>query len=297
MNKKEDIFYNLLKISRPYQWVKNTLVFLPMIMSHNLNLEKLTNSFIGFIVFSIIASSIYIINDIADKEADKKHPFKKKRPLAAGLIKIDHCLYLVFSLLIISGILLIYTNKYFIILIFIYFIISNTYTFFLKKLIIIDLITLSFLYTLRIIGGGLIADISISIWLISFSVFFFIALASVKRLIEILNSKQPKNKKIAGRGYLNKDKNILNTIAYISAYGSIFILILYINSPQVLGLYSSPIILWLMIFVMFFWISRIIVISNKYIIKDDPIIFAIKDLISYICLFLILCIMLIATFG
>jgi len=143
----------------------------------------------------------------------------------------------------------------------------------------------------------LIADISISIWLISFSVFFFIALASVKRLIEILNSKQPKNKKIAGRGYLNKDKNILNTIAYISAYGSIFILILYINSPQFLGLYSSPIILWLMIFVMFFWISRIIVISNKYIIKDDPIIFAIKDLISYICLFLILCIMLIATFG
>ena len=124
-----------------------------MIMAHDLNLRNFFSSGVCFVIFSLVASSIYVINDISDKDSDIKHPYKKNRPYAAGLIKIDHCIYLVISLLIICLLLLINTNKNFIILIIIYFTISNVYTFFLKKIIFIDLLILSSLYTLRIIGG------------------------------------------------------------------------------------------------------------------------------------------------
>ena len=297
MSKKEDIFINLFKIVRPYQWVKNTLVFLPMIMAHNLELKTFLNSSICFIIFSLVASSIYIINDIADKESDLSHPFKKNRPYAAGLVKINHCTYLILLLLLISGFLLFNTNSNFIILILIYFTVSNIYTFFIKKLIFIDLLVLSSLYTLRIIGGGLVSDINVSFWLISFSIFFFTSLAAIKRLIEVINIKKLNGKKILGRGYSIGNKKILNIIAVTSGIISVLVLILYVNSSQIIQIYSSPNILWFMNFIMLFWILRIIVISNKKIIKDDPIMFAIKDLTSYICLISILCIILIATIN
>ena len=297
MSKKEDIIINLLKIIRPYQWVKNTLVFLPMIMAHDLNLRNFFSSGVCFVIFSLVASSIYVINDISDKDSDIKHPYKKNRPYAAGLIKIDHCIYLVISLLIICLLLLINTNKNFIILIIIYFTISNVYTFFLKKIIFIDLLILSSLYTLRIIGGGLISDIDVSFWLIFFSLLFFGSLATIKRLIEVLNTKQSKGKKIFGRGYSKENKKILNIISITSGVISILVLIFYTNSSQIINMYSSPNILWLINFIMFFWIMRIIVFSNQKIIKDDPIMFAIKDLTTFICLFSILCIMFIATIS
>ena len=297
MSKKEDIFINLFKIVRPYQWVKNTLVFLPMIMAHNLELKTFLNSSICFIIFSLVASSIYIINDIADKKSDLSHPFKKNRPYTAGLVKINHCTYLILLLLLISGFLLFNTNSNFIILILIYFTVSNIYTFFIKKLIFIDLLVLSSLYTLRIIGGGLVSDINVSFWLISFSIFFFTSLAAIKRLIEVINIKKLNGKKILGRGYSIGNKKILNIIAVTSGIISVLVLILYVNSSQIIQIYSSPNILWFMNFIMLFWILRIIVISNKKIIKDDPIMFAIKDLTSYICLISILCIILIATIN
>ena len=124
----------------------------------------------------------------------------------------------------------------------------------------------------------------------SFSIFFFISLASVKRLIELINAKKLKDKKIYGRGYVVDDKKTINLISVFSSYVSILVLILYINSPQVLKLYSSPNILWGICIIIFFWISRIINVAKKGKIKDDPIVYAIKDKISYLCLVLILCI-------
>ena len=290
MDHKNLKFINFLKIIRPHQWVKNTLVFLPMLMSHQISLNNFILSLKAFVVFSLIASSIYVINDIADIESDKKHPFKKFRPLAAGLIDIAHCKIIIFFLLFLCVFFLFTTNLNFFLLVINYFIISNIYTFYLKKFAFIDLLILSILFTGRIIAGGLITEISISFWLISFSIFFFISLASVKRQIEFLNFKKLNKEEITGRGYYLKHENIVNKISIFSGSISILVLIFYINSPQVLNLYSFPIILWGMCIIMLFWISRIILIAKKGEIKDDPIVFAINDKISYLCLIFILCI-------
>lgn len=278
---------NIFKIIRPYQWVKNILVFTPMLMAHNFEFKNFILSTKAFITFSLIASIIYIINDIADVKSDQKHPYKKFRPLAAGLMNINQCKITILILLILCSLLLIGVERKFFFLIISYFIISNLYTFIFKKFIFVDLLILSLLYTLRIFGGGFITEISVSIWLLTFSIFFFISLASVKRLIELINAKKFDQKKIYGRGYVIEDKKIINTIAVFAGLASIIVLIFYVNSPQVIKLYSYPTILWAMCVIVFFWISRIIYISNQGKIKDDPIVYAISDKISYICLFTI----------
>ena len=290
MNIKNLKFIYFLKIVRPYQWVKNILVFTPMLMSHQLTINNFIISIKAFIIFSLIASTIYIINDIADIKSDKEHPYKKYRPLAAGLISIYQCKILILLLLLLCGLFLTTTNLNFFLLIIAYFVISNFYTFFFKKYRFIDLLVLSVLYTLRIIAGGLITNISISLWLLSFSIFFFISLASVKRQIELLSLQKFDKEKISGRGYSLGHENIINKISILSGCASILVLIFYINSPQVLKLYSSPEILWGICIIMFYWISRIILIAKKGKIKDDPIVFAINDKISYLCLIFILCI-------
>ena len=290
MSNTNILFSAILKILRPYQWVKNTLVFIPMLMSHRLNYENFFLSLKAFIIFSLVASIIYVINDISDIKSDQKHPYKKYRPLAAGLISIKECKTLIILLIIFCSLFLFNINLNFLLLIISYFVISNLYTFIFKKFIFIDLLILGILYTLRIVGGGLITDISVSIWLLSFSIFFFISLASVKRQIELINTKKLMNKKISGRGYVANDKKTINLISVSTSYISILVLILYINSPQVLKLYSSPNMLWGMCIIMFFWTSRIINVAKKGKIKDDPIVYAINDKISYLCLLLILCI-------
>ena len=288
MTRKNFKIIHIFKIIRPHQWVKNVLVFTPLLMSHNFDFNNLILSTKAFIIFSLIASSIYVINDIVDLKSDQNHPFKKYRPLAAKLITVNHCKILILILLALVAVLLLNVNKEFIMIIISYFILSNLYTFFFKKIVIIDLLILSLLYTSRILGGGYIADTSTSLSLLLFSVFFFTSLAAVKRLIELVNIIRFKKKKIHGREYNIKHKKMIYWIAILTGWISILVLIFHINSPVVIKQYSFPDILWIICFVMLFWISRIIYVSNKGQIKDDPIVYAISDKISYLCLVIIL---------
>lgn len=288
MTRKNFKIVHIFKIIRPHQWVKNVLVFTPLFMSHNFDFNNLILSTKAFIIFSLIASSIYVINDIVDLKSDQNHPFKKYRPLAAKLITVNHCKILILILLALVTVLLLNVNKEFIMIIISYFILSNLYTFFFKKIVIIDLLILSLLYTSRILGGGYIVDTSTSLSLLLFSVFFFTSLAAVKRLIELVNIIRFKKKKIHGREYTIKHKKMIYWIAILTGWISILVLIFHINSPVVIKQYSFPDILWIICFVMLFWISRIIYVSNKGQIKDDPIVYAISDKISYLCLAIIL---------
>ena len=288
MTRKNFKIIHIFKIIRPHQWVKNVLVFTPLLMSHNFDFNNLILSTKAFIIFSLIASSIYVINDIVDLKSDQNHPFKKYRPLAAKLITVNHCKILILILLALVTVLLLNVNKEFIMIIISYFILSNLYTFFFKKIVIIDLLILSLLYTSRILGGGYIADTSTSLSLLLFSVFFFTSLAAVKRLIELVNIIKFKKKRIHGREYTIKHKKMIYWIAILTGLISILVLIFHINSPVVIKQYSFPDILWIICFVMLFWISRIIYVSNKGQIKDDPIVYAISDKISYLCLAIIL---------
>ena len=295
MNKKKTLFQTL-KILRPFHWSKNLLVFLPIVLAQKFNFQNFQIGFICFVAFSLTASIVYILNDIVDIKYDKKHRYKKFRPLASGLINLKESWLLIFILLLIDIIFIKKLNVNFYILIFIYFLISNVYTLLIKKIIIIDIITLGTLYTLRIIGGGLALDITISIWLISFSFFFFFSLAGLKRLMEISDGPKNINFQIPGRGYFKRDQNFISVISSSTGMLSVLILILYLNSDDIQNLYSNSNVLWGVCIVLIYWILRINILAIRQEIRIDPIFFALKDKISYVCLLIITALILISKF-
>ena len=278
-----------LKFLRPYQWVKNFLIFIPILSSHQINEVSLKNSILAFISFCFISSAGYIINDLFDYKSDKNHPYKKKRPFASGKVKKLEAIILTISLLTLALITsYLFLNIKFLLTILTYFILTSIYTIYLKQINILDIITLSGFFTLRIYGGSQATDISISIWLLAFSVFFFFSLAAIKRQAEIVNTLKIKKLNIIGRGYNINDIKLITIVALISGYISIIVLTFYIKSNEVIKLYTNPNFLLGCSVVLFYWISRIVYVTNKGFMHYDPIIYAFTDKQSYVCLILIL---------
>ena len=278
-----------LKFLRPYQWVKNFLIFIPILSSHQINEISLKNSILAFISFCFISSAGYIINDMFDYNSDKDHPHKKERPFASGKVKKYEAVILtilLFTLALFTSFL--YLNVEFLFTILIYFLLTSIYTLYLKQINILDIITLSGFFTLRIYGGSQATDISISMWLLAFSVFFFFSLAAVKRQAEIVNSLKIKKINIIGRGYNVNDIKLITLVALISGYISIIVLAFYIKSNEVIKLYTNPNFLLGCCVVLIYWISRIVYVTNKGFMHYDPIIYAFTDKQSYVCLMLIL---------
>lgn len=276
--------YKYFILLRPYQWSKNLLIFLPVLSAHKFEITLLYEISLAFAVFNLIASCIYIINDLNDFNSDKLHPRKRNRPIASGKVKKVEGVLIASLCFCLAVSLSIYVSKNLLFVILIYFIISNSYTYFFKKIMVIDIFILSILHIFRIIAGGVVSEIYISFWLLSFATFIFLSLASVKRQSEILNLKKQNKKILTGRGYGYDDLNIITMISICSGYMSILVLSLYINSDTVLNLYLYPEALWGICLISFYWITRTVFISSKGLIVDDPIIFAFKDKISWICL-------------
>jgi 4-hydroxybenzoate polyprenyltransferase len=170
----------------------------------------------------------------------------------------------------------------------IYFLLTVIYSISIKKKIIIDIIVLSIFYTIRIYAGSQATGIFISTWLLTFSIFFFFSLATVKRQTELIFLSKNRKTNIKGRGYKITDLPIINIMAVCSGYLSIVILAFYINSEEVIELYSNPDFLWGVCFVLLYWITRIIFVASRGLMHFDPIIYASKDKESYICLIMIL---------
>jgi 4-hydroxybenzoate polyprenyltransferase len=280
-NKK--LFFNFLKIIRIYQWIKNLLIFVPMIAAHNISIKTFTDGLLAFICFSLIASSIYIVNDLLDLEYDRLHPYKKFRSFASGDISIKNGLAILFILLI-SGLLLSFQiGIYFIFIIIFYFFLSNLYSVILKKIYIFDTFVIGLLYTTRIQAGGFASEIDISPWLLSFSIFFFISLASIKRLSELVDAKNRNKLRIIGRNYFVINLKKISLFTLSSGIISIIIGIFYILSPETTDLYPKRWTLALSILILSFWFLKMILDSLKGLIKNDPIIFALSDLTSRFC--------------
>mgnify|MGYP001028614549 CR=1 FL=1 len=274
---------NYFNFLRPYHWIKNTLVFIPMLASHQINELTLKYSILAFISFSLIASCGYIFNDIVDLKSDKLHPYKKNRLLASKKVTKLESKFIMLFLLIFAFFISSLINIKFSFIILIYFLLSLIYSINLKKKIILDIIILSLFYALRIFGGSQATDIFISPWLISFSIFFFFSLSAMKRQAELVQTIKHKKKEIKGRGYRTEDLNIITSIALSTGYLSIAILAFYINSEEVLKLYSNSLFLWGVCFVLFYWITKIIFAANRGLIYIDPVIYAVTDKISYFC--------------
>lgn len=271
-----------IKAIRAYQWLKNLLIFIPIITSHSfnsLNLMLLTIN--AFFAFSMIASSGYIVNDLLDLNSDRIHPRKRFRPFASGRLSIRSGVALFLILFSVGVFVASRLNYPFFITILIYFITSLSYSLYFKKIALYDVFILALLYSIRVIAGGLVSDISISFWLIAFSTFLFLSLAFVKRYSELMNIKTNTDLKERGREYFVSDLNLLQIMGIVSGFMSVVVFALYIDSPEVIRLYTHPQILWGISLLFLFWISRIWIITNRGEMTDDPILFAVKDVKSY----------------
>ncbi|WP_373999499.1 UbiA family prenyltransferase [Bdellovibrio bacteriovorus] len=272
-----------IKQIRPHQWIKNVLVFLPSFAGHKLlDVENIQNALLAFAGFSFAASFVYVLNDLLDLKADRNHHTKKRRPFASGDLPIKWGLLLLPALLAGCGIMAALLPVDFAIWISVYLILNLAYSLYLKQSVVVDIIILSMMYTLRIFAGSAATSVPISEWLLSFSTLFFFSLACVKRYTEIIRSKNKIT--LDGRGYRQVDYSMVQSLGVGSGLISILIILLYLQSNDVRALYSNPQNLWFATPVLLFWISRVWILTNRDEIHDDPVVFAVKDKISWICL-------------
>ncbi|GJL55724.1 MAG: membrane protein [Nitrospirales bacterium] len=274
---------SLVRALRIGQWVKNILIFLPLLASHQFeHWEQSTQAVWAFLSFSLCASSLYILNDLLDLPADRRHPKKRERPFASGDLSIPYG-FLMIPTLGFGAVLLAYVSlpNSFLSLIGLYAITTTGYSLFLKQVAILDVLILAGLYTIRVLAGGLAIGVSISSWLLAFSMFFFLSLAFTKRYLELQYRKVRHHQGLERRAYQGLDKHILSIMGIVSGYLSVLVFALYINSPDVFALYQRPKILWLACPLLVYWISRNWLLANRGALDDDPLILAIKDPASY----------------
>ncbi|RLK07331.1 UbiA family prenyltransferase [Ruegeria conchae] len=272
-----------IKAMRPHQWLKNILVFLPMLAAHQYDWGTFLAALMAFISFSMVASSAYVTNDLLDLAADRAHPRKCKRPFASGAIPIAHGTWMAMGMLALGVIIAASVNLALLGAMIFYYVATTAYSLNIKRRIVIDIIVLAGLYTTRIIAGGYATEIPLSVWLLAFSVFFFLSLASVKRQAELIDTAKRGAMEAAGRGYQVDDLPLISQVAISSGYVSVLVMALYINSPTVVELYRSPTALWVVCLILLYWLTRIIMITHRGHMHDDPVVFAAKDRTSQLC--------------
>ena len=291
--KKKIYFKNIFKAMRVHQWLKNLLLFAPLVAAHQIDdLSAWHSVIIGFMSFSFCASAIYILNDLTDLSNDRAHHSKKNRPFAAAKLSYLFGIILIPVLLIVSfAIAIFFSTIEFVFWLALYLFLTTLYTFFLKQIILLDVITLAMLFTIRIIAGGATLLMSPSTWILAFSTFLFVSLAFIKRYAELEIQIIKNQEKIKGRGYFTSDAPLVQSIGLASGFCSVLVFVLYINSPEVLALYNNPQIIWLCIPILIYWQSWMWLTAHRGQMHDDPIIFAVKDrhsLISGILFILVL---------
>lgn len=281
-----------IKQIRVYQWVKNILIFLPVLMAHKIPDSNLFfHLFLAFMAFSLTASSVYVLNDLLDLESDRSHPRKKNRPLASGELSLKIGMVSAPALLLLGfGLSIAFLPWAFTGVLALYYILTSAYSFLLKRLYIIDIITLSALYTIRLIAGAFAADVLASPWLLAFSMFLFLSLAIVKRYTELLVLIQENKTKTSGRGYFTSDAPLLSAMGISSGMLATVVFAMYVQGKEIMSLYHRPHFLYLAIPFLVYWIMRIWFKSHRGEMNDDPIVFAVKDPASYVvgfCIFIL----------
>jgi 4-hydroxybenzoate polyprenyltransferase len=268
---------------RVYQWVKNTLVFAPLLLAHRFTEIPLLQSAAGaFAAFCLCASSVYILNDLWDLPSDRKHPRKSLRPFASGTLPITHGVVVAILLLVAAFSLAVFIGPLFAAALAVYYAVTVAYSFFLKRISLVDVMSLSGLYTLRILGGAAAVGVAASFWLLAFSVFLFLSLAVAKRYTELAMMVKQGRNSASGRAYESVDLPILLALGIASGYCAVLVLALYINSDSSENLYRRPQMLWLICPLLLYWVSRVWIFAGRGKMHDDPILFALKDRISLV---------------
>jgi 4-hydroxybenzoate polyprenyltransferase len=285
-----------MKALRVHQWMKNLLVFTPLLTSHRiLDLPALAHALCGFAVFSLVASSTYLVNDLLDLTADRRHLTKSKRPMAAGLISIPAAISVALLLLVAAGLLSILLPWQAATLVLGYSLATLLYSSVIKKMLVADVVMLAVFYTARLLYGGLATGIEISIWTLAFCAFSFFSLAAAKRINDLAKASLRGSESLRHRAYQSQDRNALVASAASTSNVAVLVLILYINSQQGERLYHHPQWLWLICVPLLYWFNRILTLANRGSLADDPILFAAKDTATYVVLACVALISFIAT--
>ena len=281
-----------LRAIRLHQWAKNTLIFVPVLLAHAWSVATLTAAFIAFLSFGLCASATYIINDLLDIEADRRHPRKRRRPFAAGDLSAITGVAVVIFLLAASVVIALALPRLFQAMggadppahavsffgwLLLYTATTLTYSFYLKRKLLLDVFVLSGLYTVRLLAGSAATGVPISPWLAGFSVFFFLSLAFVKRFAELEGLRESGKAITNGRGYFVSDLEQLRALGTGAAYAAVVVMTMYISNPETGVLYAHTTRLWLVVPVLLLWLSQVWMLATRGEMHDDPVVWACTD--------------------
>jgi 4-hydroxybenzoate polyprenyltransferase len=268
---------------RPRQWIKNLLLFVPLLLAHEgLVSWRLLAVLGGFAAFCLAASAGYVVNDLLDREADRRHPVKQHRPFASGALSLRQGVALLVALA--AGALAIswlWVGPAFTGMLGLYLALTLAYSLYFKQKLVLDVLLLAALYTHRVLSGAVAADVAVSHWLLGFSLFFFLSLAFVKRYSEVRRFAESSPAQLPRRDYRAADLGLIQTLGTASAYLSVLVLALYITGSDVARLYATPQWLWLVCPILLYWLTRIWFLAARGDLPDDPVLFAAGDVTSY----------------
>jgi 4-hydroxybenzoate polyprenyltransferase len=273
-----------LRVIRLHQWSKNALVVVPVLLApHGLSVMQVAHAALAALALSLCASAGYVFNDLMDVAADRAHPTKNRRPFASGALPTAYGPPLILGLLAVSVAISLYAlPRSFFAMLVLYFAITLAYSFYLKSMLLVDVIVLAWLYTQRVLAGGFATGVSISAWLLAFSMFIFLSLAFAKRHIELRHALD-ENGKLRSRGYYAQDLTMVISMGTTAGYLAVLVFCLYIESSAGNVIYSQPRLLWLICPVLLYWISRVWFLTHRGTMNDDPVKFALTDRRSWLC--------------
>jgi 4-hydroxybenzoate polyprenyltransferase/3-deoxy-D-manno-octulosonate 8-phosphate phosphatase KdsC-like HAD superfamily phosphatase len=270
---------SMFRAMRPHQWLKNLLVFVPIIADPAHGGWEWSWALTAFVALSLAASAGYIINDLLDLADDRTHPRKRNRPFARGDLSVATGTRMVPVLLLLSFAVASLNSAALVVAVLIYFVLTMAYSLRLKRHSIIDICTLAGLYTIRIVAGAVAIGVFMSVWLLAFSMFTFFALAAAKRLGE-LSDADAAGRTVTRRGYTVEDRRILSQMAISAGYVGVLVLALYIDEPAVQERFGAHRLFWGICALLIFWISRLVLVANRGDMDDDPLIWALMDPVS-----------------
>lgn len=280
----------LLKAMRPHQWTKNLLLWVPLLLAHQVNIAdpaqraRMIATLWSFVAFCLVASAAYVLNDLCDLEADRLHPTKRRRPFASGAVPTRLGPLLFISLLIAGfGVGIGFLSVQFAVMVAVYFAMTVAYSLYFKKKLLVDVMILAGLYTWRILAGKVAADVTLTPWMLAFSMFFFLSLAFAKRYTELMGLVAAQKTQTSRRAYLVDDLTMIPPAGLAAGYMSVLVFSLYIHDGQaVRGLYQRPYLLWLICPILLYWITRLWFIARRGALSEDPVVFAIEDRVSWL---------------
>jgi 4-hydroxybenzoate polyprenyltransferase len=271
-----------MKSLRLHQWLKNLLIFVPLLAAHKLAYPELVvAALLAFFAFGLCASSVYLLNDMLDLEDDRHHPTKRKRPLASGALPLTWGIALCPLLLACAFVLTyLFLPLRFGAVLLGYYALTLAYSIRLKRQVMVDVVVLAMLYTIRIVAGSAAISAHLTFWLLAFSMFIFLSLALVKRYAELHSMQARGLVKTRGRGYVASDLSLISSLGTASGYLSVLVLALYIQDVNTAKLYRHAEYIWLACPLLLYWISRTWIIAHRGMMHDDPIVFAARDRVS-----------------